>query len=83
MTTIKAGINWPGHYGQAQSSNQGNLTMTSDIIEIWAGMLGLAYLAAAGLYFEMISAGKRSRLSASYGFGRHPRLHPVKIRHSR
>ncbi|WP_189510552.1 MULTISPECIES: hypothetical protein [unclassified Mesorhizobium] len=55
--------------------------MTSDIIAIWAGMLGLAYLAGAGLYFE--TAGKRSRVSASHDFGRHARLRPVKIRHLR
>lgn len=57
--------------------------MTSDMIEIWAGMLGLAYLAASGLYFEMLSAGKRNDASADYGFSRHARPHPVKIRHSR
>ena len=57
--------------------------MTSDMIEIWAGMLGLAYLAAAGLYFEMLSAGKRNDASADYGLGRHARPHPVKIRRSR
>ncbi|WP_189350539.1 MULTISPECIES: hypothetical protein [unclassified Mesorhizobium] len=56
--------------------------MTSDIIAIWAGILGLAYLAGAGLYFEIASSAKRRRASASYGFGRH-RLQPVKVRHSR
>ena len=34
--------------------------MTSDMIEIWIGILGLAYLAAAGLYFEMLRARKQS-----------------------
>ncbi|MDX8525976.1 hypothetical protein RFM68_15855 [Mesorhizobium sp. MSK_1335] len=57
--------------------------MTSDMIEIWTGILGLAYLAAAGLYFEMLSAGKRGRASAGYGFGHHTRPHPVRIRRSR
>lgn len=57
--------------------------MTSDIIEIWAGILGLVYLAAAGLYFEMISTRKRSRVPVSHGFGHHTRPQPVKIRHSR
>ncbi|MDG4881872.1 MULTISPECIES: hypothetical protein [unclassified Mesorhizobium] len=57
--------------------------MTSGIIEIWAGILGLAYLAGAGLYFEMISTRKRSHVSASHGFGHHTRPQPVKIRHSR
>ncbi len=74
-------MNWLGNY--LVRTNQGNLTMTSDIIAIWAGMLGLAYLAGAGLYFEVISAGKRSRVSAGHGFGRHARLQPVRIRHSR
>lgn len=72
-------MNWPGNY--LVRTDQGNLTMTSDIIAIWAGMLGLAYLAGAGLYFE--TAGKRSRVSASHDFGRHARLRPVKIRHLR
>ncbi|WP_167449033.1 hypothetical protein [Mesorhizobium hawassense] len=55
--------------------------MTSDIIEIWAGVLGLAYLAALGLYFEMLSARKRSHVAASYGFDhRHVRSQAVKIR---
>jgi len=57
--------------------------MTSDIVEIWAGLLGLAYLAALGLYFEMLSARKRSHVAASYGFGRHIRPHAVKGKHSR
>ena len=57
--------------------------MTSDIIEIWAGLLGLAYLSGAGLYFEMISAGKRNHVWASYGFGHHIRPYPVKFRHLR
>ncbi|WP_292416043.1 hypothetical protein [Mesorhizobium sp.] len=57
--------------------------MTSGIIEIWAGILGLAYLAGAGLYFEMISTRQRSRVPASHGFGHHTRPQPVRIRHSR
>ncbi len=57
--------------------------MTSDMIEIWAGILGLAYLAAAGLYLEMLSAGERNDASAGYGFGRHARPHPVRVRRSR
>lgn len=32
--------------------------MTSDIIEIWAGILGLAYLAAAGIWFGRAMSGK-------------------------
>jgi len=83
LTTIKAGMNCSAIFGQNQPSNQGNLTMTSDIIEIWAGLLGLAYLSGAGLYFEMISAGKRNHVWASYGFGHHTRPYPVKIRHLR
>ncbi|CDX13517.1 hypothetical protein MPL3356_140239 [Mesorhizobium plurifarium] len=43
--------------------------MTSDTVEIWAGILGLAYLGALGLYFEMLSARKRLHVAASYGFG--------------
>jgi len=57
--------------------------MTSDIVEIWAGMLGLAYLAALALYFEMLSARKRSHVAARHGFGRHTRPHAVKSKHSR
>ncbi|WP_292064923.1 hypothetical protein [Mesorhizobium sp.] len=57
--------------------------MTSDIIAIWAGILGLSYLAGAGLYFEMVSAVKLSHASASHGFGRRARPQPVRIRHSR
>lgn len=57
--------------------------MTSDIIEIWAGMLGLAYLATLGLYFEVLSARKRSHVAASYGFGRHTRPHAEKSKHCR
>lgn len=64
-------------------TNQGNLTMASEIIEMWAGILGLAYLAAAGLYFEMLSTRKPSHVPASCGLGRHTRPHPVKISHSR
>ncbi len=43
------------------------------------GMLGLAYLAAAGLYFEMLSARTLSHVPVDGGRG----LHPVKISHSR
>lgn len=57
--------------------------MTSDMIEIWAGILGLAYLATAGLYFEMLPPRNHDHASAGYGFGRHARPHPVKIRQSR
>ncbi|BCM20830.1 hypothetical protein MJ8_46210 [Mesorhizobium sp. J8] len=56
--------------------------MTSDMIEIWAGLLGLAYLAAAGLYFDMRPAGKRSDASAGHGFGRRARPHPARVKHS-
>ena len=61
----------------------GESDMTSDMIEIWAGILGLAYLAAAGLYFEVLSARKHSHGPASHGFGRHIRPYPVKIRDPR
>ncbi|WP_157900468.1 MULTISPECIES: hypothetical protein [unclassified Mesorhizobium] len=57
--------------------------MTSDTVEIWAGILGLAYLGALGLYFEMLSARKRLHVAASYGFGRHERSHTVKGKHTR
>ncbi|MDG4887959.1 MULTISPECIES: hypothetical protein [unclassified Mesorhizobium] len=57
--------------------------MTSDTVEIWAGILGLAYLAALGFYFEMLSAQKRMRVAASYVFGRHARSHALKGRHPR
>ncbi|WP_155765408.1 hypothetical protein [Mesorhizobium erdmanii] len=57
--------------------------MTSDIIEIWAGMLGLAYLAALGLYFEMLSARKRSHVAASHGFGGRIRPRAMESKHSR
>jgi hypothetical protein len=56
------------------------MVMTSDAVEIWAGILGLAYLAALGLYFEMLSARKRSHVAASHGFGRHARSQAVKSR---
>ena len=59
------------------------MVVTSDIIEIWAGILGLAYLAALGLYFEMLSFGKHSHAPASCGFSRRPRLHAVKGKHPR
>ena len=81
LTTIKAGMTWLGNY--LVRTNQENLTMTSDMIEIWAGILGLAYLAAAGLYFEMLSAGKHGHGPARYGFGRHIRPCPVEIRNPR
>lgn len=75
-------MNWLGDHS-VETIQHGDLTMTSDMIEIWAGILGLAYLAAAGLYFEMLSAGNRDHASAGCGFGRHARPHPVKIRQSR
>ncbi|MDX8481479.1 hypothetical protein RFN28_23885 [Mesorhizobium sp. VK24D] len=56
--------------------------MTADIIVIWAGILGLAYLAGAGLYFEK-TGGSSRRASPSDGFGRHVRPLPVRIRRSR
>ncbi|WP_156913628.1 hypothetical protein [Mesorhizobium sp. WSM3224] len=37
MTAIKAGMNLFGNY--LVRTNRGNLAMTSDMIEIWAGML--------------------------------------------
>lgn len=52
--------------------------MTSDMIEIWTGILGLAYLAAAGLYFEMLRA--RKHVPARRG---HVRPYPDRIRRSR
>ncbi|WP_154674617.1 hypothetical protein [Mesorhizobium erdmanii] len=57
--------------------------MTSDIIEIWAGMLGFAYLAALGLYFEMLSARKRSHVAASHGFSDRTRPRAMESKHSR
>jgi len=84
LTTIKAGLDRLGDCSiRTTIQAKGNHTMTSDIIAIWAGALGLAYLAAAGLYFEMRAARKRSHPSTSYGFGRHVRPHPVRIRRSR
>ncbi|CDX46115.1 hypothetical protein MPLA_830039 [Mesorhizobium sp. ORS 3359] len=50
--------------------------MTSDMIEIWTGILGLAYLVAAGLYSEMLRA--RKDVPARRGHAR-----PVRIRRSR
>lgn len=82
LTTIKARMNWFGDH-PVEPINLGCLNMTSDMIEIWAGILGLAHLAAAGLYLEVLSAGKRNDASADYGLGRHARPHPVKVRHSR
>ena len=57
--------------------------MTSDTLEIWAGILGLAYLAALGFYFETLSARKRMRVAASYGFGRRARSHAARGKHTR
>lgn len=76
-------MNWLGDYLLGTSVKPRNPTMTSDIIAIWAGILGLSYLAGAGLYFEMVSAVKLSHASASHGFGRRTRPQPVRIRHSR
>jgi hypothetical protein len=56
--------------------------MTSDIISICAGILGLAYLVVVGNYFETTPARKRKHASASYGFGPR-RQQPVRVRHSR
>lgn len=78
LTTIKVGMNWLGDY--PVRTNYGNRAMTSDTVEIWAGILGLAYLAALALYFEMLSAWKRSHVAASYSFGRHARSQTVKRR---
>ena len=50
--------------------------MTSDMIEIWTGILGLAYLAAAGLYFGML-------LDRKYVPASHARPYPVRIRRPR
>lgn len=83
LTAIKARMNWLGDHSAEPIINLGCLNMTSDMIEIWAGILGLAYLAAAGLYLAMPSAGKRNDASVDYGLGRHARPHPVKVRHSR
>jgi len=56
--------------------------MTSDIISICAGLLGLAYLIVAGNYFETAPARKRKLALADHGFGpRRPQL--VKVRHLR
>jgi hypothetical protein len=62
----------------SRRNQSGNLAMTSDMIEIWAGMLGLAYLAAASLCFEMFYA--RKHVPVSHG---HARLSPVKVRRPR
>jgi len=78
LTTIKVGMDWLGDY--SVRTNYGNMAMTSDTVEIWAGILGLAYLAALGLYFEMLSARKRGHVAASYGLGRHARSQTVKRR---
>ncbi|CDX20697.1 hypothetical protein MPLB_1880035 [Mesorhizobium sp. ORS 3324] len=56
--------------------------MTADIIVIWAGILGLAYLVGAGLYFEK-KGGNRRHVSPSPGFGRLARPLPVRVRRSR
>ena len=81
LTTIKVGMEWLGDY--PVRTNYGNRAMTSDTVEIWAGILGLAYLAALGLYFEMLSARRRMRVAASYGFGRHARSHAARGEHTR
>lgn len=78
LTTIKVGMDWLGDY--PVRTNYGNRAMTSDTFEIWAGILGLAYLAALGLYFEMLSARKRSYVAASCGLRRHARSQTVKRR---
>ena len=49
-------------------------------VEIWAGILGLAYLAALGLYFEMLDARRYSQVAARSGFGRRQRSHTVERR---
>ena len=59
------------------------MAMTSDTVEIWAWILCLTYLTALGLYFEMLSARKRSHVAASYVFGRHARSHALKGRYPR
>jgi hypothetical protein len=81
LTKIKVGMIWPSNC--LATTNQGDPTMASDIIEIWAAMLGLAYLAAAGLYFEMLSVRKLSSVPANCGVARHTRPNPVKISRSR
>lgn len=78
LTTIKVGMELAGDY--PVRTNCGNRAMTSDTVEIWAGILGLAYLAALGLYFEMFSARKRSYVAASYRFGRRARSQIAKRR---
>lgn len=52
--------------------------MTSDMIEIWAGILGLAYLATASLCFEMLYA--RKHVPVSHG---RARLSAIKVRRPR
>jgi len=64
-----------------QNQQRENLTMTSDIIAIWAGVFGLVYLAGAGLYFEVTSTGKR-KLSKRW-LQRHSRPQLIRVRHSR
>ena len=78
LTPIKVGVDWPGDY--PVRTNHRNTAMTSDTLEIWAGILGLAYLAALGLYFEMLSARKRSHVAANCGLRFHARPQPVKRR---
>lgn len=57
--------------------------MTADLIVIWTGIFGLAYLAGAGFYFGRDSSGTRDRAPASHDLDRHTRLQPVRIRRSR
>ncbi|WP_181176545.1 hypothetical protein [Mesorhizobium sp. B2-3-5] len=55
--------------------------MTSDTIELWAAMLGFAYIAGAGIYFQLTLAKKHSPVSASYRIGRRPPPRSAKAKH--
>jgi hypothetical protein len=61
LTPIKADMIRPGNH--LAGTDQGILAMNSDMIEIWAGILGLAYLAAASLCLELFHALKHVPVS--------------------
>lgn len=78
LTTIKVGTD---RWAIIRSEPiDGNMAMTSDTVEIWTGILGLAYLAALGLYFEMLLARKHGHVPANDGLGRYARSQTVKRR---
>ncbi|TPK72407.1 hypothetical protein FJ930_11615 [Mesorhizobium sp. B2-4-15] len=66
---INVSLDRRGHVGSEPMKDP---IMTSDTIELWAAMLGFAYIAGAGIYFQLTLAKKHSPVSASYRIGRRP-----------